>query len=297
MTKVYIAGPMTGIDQWNFPAFFEAEETLKALGHEPINPAHNDGENLEQALEQANTRAHDPNAWANYMRIDLAHVLACDAICLLPNWQDSKGARLEYQVASQLGIPVMIIRDGKLIPRIKLLGLSGYARSGKDTVANYLVEYHGYIKQSFAEPMKKALELLDPKIEVNSIQGVSLAQVVNKLGWEKLKEISSDVRPLLQRLGTEVGRNMFGENFWVDLAISKIPDGSKVVFADVRFPNEANSIKKLNGEVWRIERKGFGPANDHISEHSLNDYEFDRVLSNESNIDWLNALAEEYIGE
>ena len=102
---------------------------------------------------------------------------------------------------------------------------------------------------------------------------------------------------MLQRFGTEVGRHMFGEDFWVDTAIDKIPDGSKVVFADVRFPNEANAIKSLGGEVWRINREGYGAANDHISEHALDNYEFDHVISNDSTIPWLHKCADTLVRE
>ena len=45
--KIYIAGPMTGIKDFNFPAFFEAEKQLNKLGHEVYNPAHNDGPTIE----------------------------------------------------------------------------------------------------------------------------------------------------------------------------------------------------------------------------------------------------------
>ena len=80
---------------------------------------------------------------------------------------------------------------------------------------------------------------------------------------------------------------MFGQDFWVDTAIKEIPDGAKAVFSDVRFPNEADAIKKLNGQVWRVNRLGVGPANDHASEHALNDYLFDEVLENSTTVNGL----------
>jgi hypothetical protein len=84
---------------------------------------------------------------------------------------------------------------------------------------------------------------------------------------------------------------MFGENFWVDYAMSQIPDGSKVVIADIRFPNEAEAIKKLGGKVFRLERPGVKAANDHISEHALNDYSFDGHINNDSDIEDLQKRA------
>lgn len=162
-----------------------------------------------------------------------------------------------------------------------ILGLSGWARVGKDTVADVLVNDYGFVKLSFATPMREALYRLNPKIDVADMQGVQLATAVDGLGWENLKADSPDIRPLMQRLGTEVGRNMFGENFWVDLAMKEAEKYEDVVFADCRFQNEADAIRNAGGSIWRIERPGFEAANDHISEHDLDEYSFNAVLSND----------------
>lgn len=286
MTKIYIAGPMTGYEQWNFPAFFEAERQLLKLGYEVINPAHNDGTTLELALESAGLPERPNHSWAWYMRRDLPHVLEVDALCVLPGWQKSKGASLEVQVAEAIGLPIYVLQDGKLIPRVRVLGLSGWARSGKDSVAEFLEREFGYTKMSFAKPMKDALIILNPMIDVYEVR-TGLADAVKKLGWDFLKSSSTEIRPLLQRLGTEVGREMFGEDFWVDYALNSIPDGAKVVFADVRYPNEAEAIRKLGGQVWRVERDGYGPANDHASEHALNKYNFDQRIYNDKDLESL----------
>jgi predicted secreted protein len=60
----------------------------------------------------------------------------------------------------------------------------------------------------------------------------------------------------------------------------------------VRYPNEANAIKKLGGKVWRVNRSGYGPANDHPSEHALNDYAFDKRIDNSYTIDKLHNTIE-----
>lgn len=292
MTKVYIAGPMSGLKDFNFPAFFEAERQLEALGYEVINPAHNDGATVQEALESAGTPESPNKLWSYYMKRDLPHVMDVDMLCLLPGWQKSKGAMLEVTVAKALGLSLMVLKDGALIPRVEVLGLSGYARSGKDTVAARLVEKHGYTRMSFADPMREALYKLNPDIDVDGYD-MKLAAAVDLLGWEQLKGASNGIRALMQRMGTEVGRDMFGENFWVDAALSRIPDGSKVVFADVRFPNEAEAIKNLGGEVWRIIRPEAGPANAHISETALDSYTFDRMIPNHRDIDALNNFVDE----
>jgi hypothetical protein len=169
-----------------------------------------------------------------------------------------------------------------------IVGLSGYARSGKDTVADHLVAKYGFVKMSFADPMRSALLALDPTINVGGSY-TSLSQAVRLSGWENLKSMSDDIRPLMQRLGTEVGRKMFGENFWINLAMNEAVKHEKVVFADVRFKNEADAITLGSGSVWRIERPGFTAANDHISEIDMDDYDFNGlVLENDHTIKSLN---------
>lgn len=295
--KIYIAGPMTGYDQWNFPAFFEAEETLLKLGYQVINPAHNDGPDLFSALESAGVPERPNHSWAWYMRRDLPHVMEADALCVLPGWRESRGASLEVHVARALGLPILVIKDGKLIPRVTCFGVSGWARAGKDTIADHLVANYGFEKMSFAAPMKDALVKLNPKIDVGDVSPIPLATAVRLSGWENLKSMSDDIRPLLQRFGTEVGREMWGEDFWVEAAIDSIPDGSKVVFADVRFPNEADAIRELGGKVWRVERAGFGPANDHISEHALDDYSFDVTIENFGTLEELHEIVDSRVEE
>lgn len=283
LPKIYIAGPMTGIKDWNFPAFFEAEEALVSLGFDVVNPAHNDGKTVEEALENAGSPERPNYTWAYYMRRDLPHVMGVDMIYLLPGWQNSRGAQLEVHVAKALGLPLMILKEGQLVPRVEVIGLSGYARSGKDTAADYLVEQKGYVKKSFATPIKQAMEILNPIVDVGG-HFVQLASVVHTSGWEGVKDMSDDARRLLQVFGTEVGREMFGQNFWVDYAVNNIEDGARVVFADVRFPNEADAIRALGGHVARVERPGIEAVNSHVSEHALDGYKFDTVVANDGTI-------------
>jgi len=91
-TRTYISGPMTGYPGLNLPAFAAAADTLRALGHEPVNP----GEN---------TLGPDPQ-WADYLRVDLSDLVTCSAVALLPGWHESKGALLEIHVAKELGLAV-----------------------------------------------------------------------------------------------------------------------------------------------------------------------------------------------
>lgn len=282
--KLYVAGPMTGYTDWNFAAFFAGADQLRALGHEPINPAENDGTTLAEAVAGAHASTA---SWSDYMRLDIRHISRADAVCVLPGWQQSKGATLEVDIATRLGLPIYCLFDGELVPRVQAIGLSGYARSGKDTLAAALAE-QGWRRASFAAALKDALYALDPL--VNTHPGHCVSQIVTQpRDWEYAKDTYPEVRRLLQRMGTEVGREFFGENCWVDLAFRRIPDGAHVVFADCRFPNEAAAIKAAGGEVWRIDRPGFVPVNAHPSETALDGFDFDRVIVNDGTVEDLRA--------
>jgi nucleoside 2-deoxyribosyltransferase len=280
--KVYIAGPMTGKEHHNFPAFFEAEEQLVKMGHEPLNPAWNNGETLEEAIANVD---EDGRSLLEYMRKDMVYLSQSDLIVVLDGWRESRGACFEVDVANALNIPVMIIKDNKLVPRIQIMGLAGYARSGKDTVAETLVE-QGWEKASFASPIKEAVYTLNPKVAYD-MEDLDYQHVVDTYGIDDAKVKYPEVRRLLQVFGTEVGREMFGQNFWVEQAIASVPDGGKVVFSDVRYPNEANSIRYLGGQIWWVQRDGVEALNDHPSENSLDGFMFDNTINNNGTIDEL----------
>jgi dephospho-CoA kinase len=166
-----------------------------------------------------------------------------------------------------------------------IIGLVGYARSGKDTVAEYLVEHHNFTRQAFADPMREALIRLDPRINVGEMKGVALTEAVKNLGWDALKEHSEDVRHLLQRMGTEVGRQMFGKDVWVKKALEILLYKPDVVFSDVRFHNEADAILSAGGRLWKVTRPGLGPINDHLSDSEMDSYRdsaFDLIIINDS---------------
>lgn len=90
--RTYIAGPMSGIADFNYPAFNAAADALRAQGVAAINPA---------------DHGIVPGAsWEDYMRSDMAQLSTCEAIHLLPGWSGSRGARLEHYVATQLGMRI-----------------------------------------------------------------------------------------------------------------------------------------------------------------------------------------------
>ena len=168
-----------------------------------------------------------------------------------------------------------------------IIGLSGYAQTGKDTIANYLVKNYGFTRVAFADPIREAVYKLNPNINIADMRGVSLADAVDKLGWETVKVESDDARWLLQRMGTEVGREVFGDNFWVDIAMEKAHSHDKVVFTDVRYPNELQAILEASGAVWRVVKEDVGAVNRHASETALDHYQFEYVIFNNDTIESL----------
>ena len=93
MAKIYIAGPMTGLPEFNYPAFHKAADDLRSLGNTVVNPAELfDG---QLGLE-----------WLDYMRAGLKALLDCEAIYMLKGYRQSRGAMIELNLAVQLGLPV-----------------------------------------------------------------------------------------------------------------------------------------------------------------------------------------------
>lgn len=163
-----------------------------------------------------------------------------------------------------------------------IIGLSGYARSGKDTVGSMLTGLYGYHPESFASTLKAALYLLNPMIPFDG----TVRALVDHVGWDEAKtrypESDLGIRALLQRIGTEVGRDLFGEDFWVEQTFKRIDaQDQRTVITDVRFINEAMAIKDRGGLVVRIERPGVEAANDHPSETALDDWNFDHTIFND----------------
>lgn len=90
-TRLYICGPMTGIAEYNQPAFDKAATSLRRVGYKVQNPA--------------DLGLRDETPWEQAMKEALRVMLKCDGIALLPHWGNSRGARLEVTIAEQLGIP------------------------------------------------------------------------------------------------------------------------------------------------------------------------------------------------
>ena len=190
-----------------------------------------------------------------------------------------------------------------------IIGLSGYARSGKDEAAKVLVEKYGFQRIAFADKLRDFLYELNPIVSDNEplrinvkvgvevktmgIPGyenythVYVQDVIDHYGWDGYKEskYGPEVRRLLQRLGTEAGRNVLWDSIWIDAAFADTRQGGNYVITDARFPNEAEAIRERGGRLFRIERAGVGPANSHASETSLDNYDFDAFIHNDGTLE------------
>lgn len=103
----YIAGPMTGYPQWNYPAFHAAAAMLRAEGLEVVNPAE---------LIPDTTVAR-----AECLKVDIAALIQCQGIALLPGWQDSRGARLESHIAEELGLARRLLEPAADLPPLPFI--------------------------------------------------------------------------------------------------------------------------------------------------------------------------------
>jgi hypothetical protein len=105
---------MTGLPDFNYPAFHAAAAKLRAMGHEVLNPAENP--------------TPPCGTWQAYMRMALAQLVQCEGIALLPGWVDSRGALIERKLAQVLGMRVFTAADleGLAVEstHFKLIGLS-----------------------------------------------------------------------------------------------------------------------------------------------------------------------------
>lgn len=193
-----------------------------------------------------------------------------------------------------------------------LIGISGKIGTGKDTVALMIraIDFAKKHPDRVERFWKCDIESLILKM-IRGDAGIGHADFEIKKYASKLKQIGGlilgvpprsfefrewkeaplggvwgDLTPrlLLQKLGTEGGRELIHENIWVNALFADLKEDSKWIITDVRFPNEADEIKRRGGYLIRVERDVADSGN-HPSETALDDYEgFDEVIFNESGL-------------
>lgn len=189
-----------------------------------------------------------------------------------------------------------------------IIGLSGYAKSGKDTVADMIISMHKeqWVVKKFSGKLKEIASLLTG-INIAKFEDQEFKESLMPLDWvEQWMEGTTKyyrlmkVRDFLQRLGTEAIRDGLHKNTWVNalmadykkIAINWDCDGNSTVesypnwiITDCRFPNEFKAIKDKGGIVVRVKRDGIVPVNAHPSETALDGFEFDYILENNGSLE------------
>jgi ABC-type dipeptide/oligopeptide/nickel transport system ATPase subunit len=147
-----------------------------------------------------------------------------------------------------------------------ILGLSGRQGSGKDTAAQHLVAKHNWRRIAFADAMRVSLYRLNPYLETVEMRLQDALFAFEN--WDILKRELPEVRRLLQTFGTEVGRDVFGESIWIDIAMRAVDSApeSNWVITDVRFENEVQAIRQRGGHLIYIRRPGCKANKAHRSE-------------------------------
>lgn len=171
-----------------------------------------------------------------------------------------------------------------------LIGLSGLKRSGKDTVASILGSNYGFTRLAFADKLREALLMLNPfVVDTDGRMYAPLQNLVDIWGWEGLKTTHwyPEIRRLLQRGGTEMGRNTISPEVWVSPIMQQYAllnqENVRVAISDVRFSNEAAAIKHHGGIIIEVRRDGTESPDTHSSE--IIDFDPDFVLDNNSTLE------------
>ncbi|WHT20997.1 hypothetical protein N8J89_08000 [Crossiella sp. CA-258035] len=180
-----------------------------------------------------------------------------------------------------------------------IVGISGYAQSGKDTAAVVLAPY-GWRRVAFADALKSVAFECNPWLMYGRTGRdpfqFRLAGVVGGCGWDEAKTRYPEVREFLQRLGV-AAREYIHPDVWVNAALDKASEADNVIVTDVRFINEFDAIKARGGRVIRVHRPGVGPANAHVSETGLDGAVFDAHVLNDGDLGLYRSRLLDVIGE
>ncbi|MDR6794347.1 hypothetical protein J2X12_002916 [Pseudarthrobacter oxydans] len=193
--------------------------------------------------------------------------------------------------------------------QVILICLTGAARAGKDSVADRLVERHGFTKISFAAPLKQALRATDPILGFHPYKPGELVRLSEALANETedaIKQLFPEYRRLLEKLGTE-GIRAIDDEFWVREAFNRAGQSgnNRIVFPDARFSNEVDAVRYgTDGiswagttEAWHVVRPSLvGPVGEqHASAVLHGNLGEDREVLNDSTLDDLHSIVDAII--
>ena len=140
-----------------------------------------------------------------------------------------------------------------------IIGFVGFIGSGKDTAADYLVNFHGFRRDSFANTLKDAVAAVfgwdRTLLEGRTKEAREWREQVDPWWAERLNMPTLTPRWVLQYWGTEVCRQGFHDDIWIASVENKLrKTKDNIVISDVRFPNEIKAIHEAGGKVVRVKR-------------------------------------------
>jgi hypothetical protein len=211
---------------------------------------------------------------------------------------------------------------------LPLVGLTGYKRHGKDRTAAELATLAGYTPAAFADPLRDFVETINPivanvrsEFDDDLRADVRYRSAVAEAGYDRAKDDFPEVRGSLVAIGQAVRDNLGvkwglndllgGRGLWVALAQQRITRalsrrqynretnamdfiwGERLVFTDVRMPDEADLIRSFGGVIVRVDRPGAPvPDLDEVTEHALDDYAVDVTIENDGTPEGLRSRVE-----
>lgn len=163
-----------------------------------------------------------------------------------------------------------------------IIGLTGAARSGKDTFASFLVENHGYKRLAFADTLREMVSLMTGLTPAELSDGALKETPIEWLGGKS-------PRQLMQTLGTEWGRDSVCPDVWLNIVAQRLRQARQegfigVVITDVRFDNEAEFIRSRGGWVVQIVRPSATPVAQHASERGISEDLIDETFVNDGSL-------------
>jgi len=193
-----------------------------------------------------------------------------------------------------------------------IIGICGFIGSGKDTAADYLVNFHGFKRESFAATLKDAVANVfgwDRDMLEGRTKESREWRETEDAWWTTRLGMPITPRWILQYWGTDVLRQHFHDDIWIASLENKLRTAKdNVVISDCRFPNEIKGLKQQGGQIVWIQRgitphwydiaaqanKGSANAQNwlteqkiHASEYSWAGTDFDAVVDNNKSIEHL----------
>ena len=172
-----------------------------------------------------------------------------------------------------------------------IIGISGPQSSGKDTIADYLVKTHGFVKLSFASALKDIVAIIfgwsREKLEGLTPEDRQWRETIDEKWAKTLNMPELTPRYVLQHLGTEVFRNHFHPDIWTKIIENQLSFYENIVVSDCRFDNEITMLRNHGGKIIKVKRESpvlsEGPA--HISETECHVCYYDWVIKNNGTIE------------